>query len=121
MFSRKYLVGAVVTLVGVFVASIGVAGNAGIEKEKNYRAAEKGAIVIGNNAKAGADATKICSVFVPNNWRDSVNVGTAFTKQSCRQYMITVGAHQWQLACLYSNGIAFGSPNGADPAQNCGW
>ena len=121
MLSRKYLVGAVVALVGVFVASIGVAANAEIEKEKNYRAAEKGAIVVGSNAKAGQTGTKVCSVFIPSNWRDSVNVGASFTKESCRQYMITVGANQWQLGCLYSNGIGFGPPNGGVPAQNCGW
>jgi len=121
MVSRNYLVGAVVTLVGVFVASIGVAENAGIEKEKNYGLAQTSAVVVGSNAKAGATGTKICSVFIPSNWRDSVNVGASFTKASCRAYMVTVGANQWQLGCLYSDGIGFGHPNGGVPAQNCGW
>lgn len=121
MLLRKYLVGSVVTLVGVFIASIGIAANAGVEKEKNNGAADKSAIVAGSNAKAGENGTKICSVFIPSNWRDSVNVGASFTKASCKEYMITVGANQWQLGCLYSNGIGFGHPNGGVPAVNCGW
>jgi hypothetical protein len=121
MVSRKYLVGVVVSLAGVLVASIGVADNAGIQKEKHYRAAEKSAIVAGVNAKEGEVGTKICSVFSAGNWRDSVNVGASFTKVACRQYMLAVGAANWQLACLYSDGIGFGQPNGGVPAQNCGW
>jgi hypothetical protein len=82
------------------------------------RAAEQGAVVVGMSAPGGS---KICSVYVTNTWRDSVNVGPAFTKQACIDYMTVEGGTQYQLACLYSNGIGFGQPGGGLPAQNCGW
>lgn len=89
-----------------------------VQSQLESRALEKQALLIGTGDASG---TKVCSVFVPSNWRDSVNVGAGFTRQACIDYMRVVGANNFQLGCLYTNGIGFGLPNGGLPAQNCGW
>ena len=76
--------------------------------------------------KVVGSGQKVCSIFHPNNWRDSLNVPSAFTSSACDDYRAKVGGTHLQLACLYSNGMAWGAavPGGTAPpapTQNCGW
>lgn len=112
----------------IMLAAIVLASNASAlvapqdaSKDKLYRTAEKSAALAGQKPDVAEIGTKVCSVFVPGNWRDSVNVGPRFTKQACYEYVVLVGAHHYQLGCLYANGIGLGQPGGGLPAQNCGW
>jgi hypothetical protein len=73
---------------------------------------------------------KLCSVFVPGNWRDTITVDQPgwFTIQ-CNTYRVAVGATQLQLGCLTPTGFSFGQPyvgqqagNANFPPDNsCGW
>jgi hypothetical protein len=73
---------------------------------------------------------KICSVFVPGNWRDTIVVDQPgwFTIQ-CNTYRVAVGATQLQIGCLTTSGFSFGQPYvgqqaGEDnfpPNNSCGW
>jgi hypothetical protein len=87
-------------------------------------------------APSAAQATKVCSGFTPQNWRDVVNVPATWQKEDCRSFMQTTAASQIQLGCLFSEKptpmlpkFAWGSaaPTGTAPTTasapnpNCGW
>jgi hypothetical protein len=71
--------------------------------------------------------SKVCSVFVPNNWRDSLSVPATFTRAACMEFGRNEGATHYQLACTFNNGVGFNRPAGLGdtstpaPPQNCGW
>jgi hypothetical protein len=81
-------------------------------------------------------ATKVCSGFTPQNWRDVLNVPATWQKEDCRAFMASTAASQFQLGCLFTQNtgplapkFAWGSgaptgtsPTKADPPNpNCGW
>jgi hypothetical protein len=65
--------------------------------------------------------TKICSVFIPGNWRDSINVPQGWTPGMCINFMRSVGATHYHLGCAFYSGFTWGEPNGGSPNNNCGW
>ncbi len=67
--------------------------------------------------------TKVCSVYVPNNWRDSFAVPVTWHWSDCRDYAIAMGATHIHFGCLFDDGepkFSFGGP-GDPPEPNCGW
>jgi hypothetical protein len=70
--------------------------------------------------------SKVCSVYVPNNWRDTILMNNNNNWTQCDAFGASVGATNIQLGCLTDSGINLGgpdswwSPPGA-PWPNCGW
>jgi hypothetical protein len=69
---------------------------------------------------------KVCSVFIPDNWRDTVIAGSKWTVETCQAYAAAVLAELHQLGCITKDGFAFGDPGDATtlataPKPNCGW
>jgi len=68
-------------------------------------------------------STKLCSVYVPNNWRDTIPVPASWKWNDCRDYAASVGASHIHLICIFDRGspkISMGGPGGP-PERNCGW
>lgn len=83
-------------------------------------------------AKIVPGATKICSPFAPNVWRDVTPVPRTFTVADCMAFGPPIGAVHTQLGCLWDSpqpdGKRFSlgtmSRNPAKPGlpePNCGW
>jgi hypothetical protein len=70
-------------------------------------------------------AMKVCSVFVPNMWRDTFPVPTSWSGADCIAMGREMGANSYQLGCLHTgaspNRYSLGAVGGASPARNCGW
>ena len=69
------------------------------------------------------DSTKLCSVYVPQNWRDTIPVPASWRWSDCRDYAARVGATHVHLICLFERGnrkISIGGP-GDLPEPDCGW
>jgi hypothetical protein len=69
------------------------------------------------------DTVKLCSVYVPGNWRDTIPVPASWRWSDCRDYAVTVGATHLHLICLFERGnrkISMGGPRDL-PEPNCGW
>ena len=70
--------------------------------------------------------SKVCSVYVPGNWRDTILMNNNTSWTQCEAFGAAVGATTIQLGCLTDSGINLGgpsawwSPPGA-PWPNCGW
>ena len=64
---------------------------------------------------------KVCSVYIPGNWRDTVHVPPSWTSATCNNYKIAVGAVTYQLGCIFSNSFKLGANDGGLPSPNCGW
>lgn len=82
---------------------------------------DKSAFLAGIAGTPGVPGTKVCSIFHPGNFRDSLNVSNAFTERACQDLMRNEGGTVFQLACLHDEGVAFGTPDGGRPVPNCGW
>ena len=70
-----------------------------------------------------AEGAKLCSVFAPNNWRDSINVPSSWTARDCQVFAHDVGATEMQLGCIFDTGepkVSIGPP-GQLPERDCGW
>lgn len=65
--------------------------------------------------------TKICSVVVSGNWRDTLAVPPSWTHQDCNKFRQQTGAASYQIGCLLTHGVSWGPPGGAQPSPNCGW
>jgi hypothetical protein len=66
---------------------------------------------------------KLCSVYAPNNWRDTIPVPATWRWSDCRDYAVTMGATHVHLVCIFADGhpmISVGGP-GELPEPNCGW
>ena len=72
-------------------------------------------------ALAQASRTKLCSVVVPDNWRDTISVPSGWNSGTCQSYARSVGATFYQLGCGFSNSFSLGAENGGTPNPNCGW
>jgi hypothetical protein len=70
-----------------------------------------------------AGTTKLCSVFVPHGWRDTIPVPGTWRWSDCRDFADMVGASEVHLMCMFTDGspkISAGSPTEL-PEPNCGW
>jgi hypothetical protein len=70
-----------------------------------------------------AGGTKYCSVYVPDNWRDSFPVPAAWRWSDCRDFARAVGATHVHFLCVFSEGqprFSMGGP-GDLPNPDCGW
>jgi len=70
--------------------------------------------------------SKVCSVYVPNDWRDTILMNDNNNWTQCNNFKMSVGAPNLQLGCLDDSGIHFGwpgTPGGPPglPYPNCGW
>ena len=68
-------------------------------------------------------STKHCSIYVPDQWRDTFPVPASWTWRDCRDYAAAVGATQVHLVCLHARGrqkFSIGGP-GDPPEPDCGW
>lgn len=67
--------------------------------------------------------SKLCSVYVPDNWRDTIPVPGTWRWSDCRDYAAAVGATHIHLMCVFAQGqpkVSIGGP-GDLPEPNCGW
>ena len=70
-----------------------------------------------------AGGTKYCSIYVPNNWRDTFPVPAAWRWSDCRDFAAAVGATHVHFVCVFSGGrprFSIGGP-GDLPNPDCGW
>jgi hypothetical protein len=68
-------------------------------------------------------ATKMCSVYVPDNWRDTFPVPRTWRWSDCRDFAQAVGATHIHLVCIFAEGdpkTSIGGP-GDLPEPDCGW
>lgn len=68
-------------------------------------------------------STKLCSIYVPDNWRDTFPVPASWTWRDCRDFATAVGATHVHLVCVHARGnqkFAIGGP-GDPPEPDCGW
>ncbi|HYF54460.1 MAG TPA: hypothetical protein VEA41_09400 [Salinarimonas sp.] len=66
---------------------------------------------------------KLCSVYAPNAWRDTIPVPATWSWRDCRDYARLVGATHIHLICVFSRGepkTSLGGP-GELPEPDCGW
>ncbi len=73
---------------------------------------------------------KVCSVFLPPSFRDSIVVPKTWGLTDCNSFRKIAGldydATQYQLGCLNSTGVVYGSAgndntNAGFPTPDCGW
>ena len=66
---------------------------------------------------------KYCSVYIPNNWRDTFPVPDTWTWTDCRDFAAAVGATRVHLICMFADrqrpGFSMGGP-GDLPNRVCG-
>ena len=65
--------------------------------------------------------TKVCSVWIAGNWRDTIVMNQNSSWTACNNFRATVIATSFAVGCLNDGGIWFGPSGGADPVPNCGW
>jgi hypothetical protein len=67
--------------------------------------------------------SKFCSVVVPGDWRDTINVPQAWTVEDCDEFRVAMGARSLQIGCIFGRGrSAFSvAEAGYLPRPNCGW
>ncbi len=66
---------------------------------------------------------KMCSVYVPDRWRDTISVPENWTWRDCRNFALSVGASHVHLICVFERGepkMSMGGP-GEAPEPDCGW
>ncbi len=67
-------------------------------------------------------AQKVCSVYQPGVWRDTLVVPQNWTASSCNEFRATTGTSNYQLACLSDTWIYWGAGGAFVPWYNpCGW
>jgi hypothetical protein len=104
---RRWIVGA------FLVVTLGYVGFAVAQSEQS-----KGAKP---STSASSKGQKLCSVVVPGQWRDTINMPAASTASSCSAFMSQAGANTYQLGCVFPDGsISLGQATGT-PSPNCGW
>ena len=68
-------------------------------------------------------STKHCSVYVPNQWRDTFPVPGSWRWSDCRDFAAAMGASHIHLVCTHARGnpkFSVGGP-GDPPEPDCGW
>ena len=74
-------------------------------------------VVLGFAGTASADGLscsdergcKLCSEFVPGNWRDTVTVAETWSPATCLAYAKAVAGTMWQLGCMNRDSFVFGA------------
>jgi hypothetical protein len=64
---------------------------------------------------------KVCSVVFDNKFRDTILVPASFPSEACDKFRSIAGGSAFNLGCMFSRDITFGSANGGIPSENCGW
>ena len=110
----------------IAVLVLAVAGAGLAQNLSTFRDAERAPVTIGEVSKSLVESVpmtrgKICSVFVPNHWRDSLSVADHWGVTSCKEYMAKMGGVWYQLGCMHPAGAIFGDVNGGAPSPNSGW
>lgn len=89
--------------------------------QRHYRNVEPRERVVRGPVTSGG---RYCSVYVPDNWRDTFAVPLAWTWRDCRDFAAAVGATRVHLVCLFTDGrqpaFSIGGP-GDLPKPDCGW
>jgi hypothetical protein len=89
--------------------------------QRYYRSIEPRERQVRGPVTSGA---KYCSIYVPENWRDTFPVPNAWTWSDCRDFAASVGATRVHLMCLFTDGrkpaYSIGGP-GDLPNPDCGW
>ena len=101
-----------------------------------------GCVVFGFSSTAFADGLtcndergcKLCSAIAPGNFRDTVTVAETWSTETCRAYAASIGANNWQLACMNKDSFTWGGGSAATgqqsvanpipiypPGDLCGW
>ncbi len=73
------------------------------------------------NATAATSGVKLCSVFVPDTWRDTMQVPQEWQAETCKSVVPHLGATAYQLGCMFKDGVSFGPVNSGTPLPNCDW
>jgi hypothetical protein len=60
---------------------------------------------------------KICSPFVPDNWRTTTSVGPAWTAADCQQFGRSIGATHVQMGCIFDRSRSSTEPRFSMGAQ----
>ena len=72
--------------------------------------------------QGGRAPAKYCSVFVPNDWRDTFPVPSSWSYRDCQDFATTVGASHVTVMCVFSEGLpAFSFGSDRPPVPDCGW
>jgi len=83
----------------------------------------------GGTPSSQATSMKICRVYVPNNWSDTINVPSTWTANSCNSYGGLQKATRYVLGCFDGDSYRFGSDgqvgnypvSASFPSPDCGW
>ena len=67
------------------------------------------------------DGQKLCSAVVPYVFRDSLIVPHTWKSENCRLFSEQVGGSEFQLGCVFDDGVVWGAANGGLSSRNCGW
>jgi hypothetical protein len=78
-------------------------------------------LVDSRTAIAQTTTSKLCSVVVGGNWRDTFSVPSGWNAGTCLNFKNAVRANDYQLACAFNNSFSWGAVNGGTPNPNCGW
>jgi hypothetical protein len=83
-------------------------------------------LVTGLSASANEVVGKVCSPFVPSNWRAITPVPQGWSATECERLSRDLGATQFQLACFTNGGFVLGAVTNVGsapipPTVNCGW
>lgn len=105
------IVGAVATVAAAWIGAGYRVGK--VEKQADELADNSVGTLLGGQ--------KLCSAIVPAVFRDSVIIPQSWKPEQCRNFSEQVGGYQYQLGCVFSDGVKWGSANGGLPSPNCGW
>ena len=120
--NRAPVSGAASPLVPVIVALIGAVASIGAAySTASYKTKEEVKPLQQNSVGSLTEGQKLCSVVIPNVFRDSLIVPKSWKLDTCRWFQVQVGAYQYQLGCVFEDSVSWGDANGAIPQRNCGW
>jgi hypothetical protein len=67
------------------------------------------------------ERAKVCSIIVPNMWRDNTLVPSSWTVATCHRFATSMGAWNYQVGCILPDVVVLGPVDGGVPSPNCGW
>jgi hypothetical protein len=109
-------------LVPIAVATIGAVATVAVAwLTASYTAREEVRPIQAASIGPLSEGQKLCSVFIPYQFRDSLIVPKTWSVETCRQFQSGAGATQLQVGCVFETTVTFGEFGGAPPTVNCGW
>ena len=119
---------AVITAVASIIVAVVSAYSAKDAKNQAEQAISKANSADGEVAKVKSssvgslnDGQKLCRVLQRKAWRDGVIVPKDWGVVNCQDYMRKTEGDDYQLGCVYSDGVNLAKPGGSLPSPNCGW